>query len=145
MPWSPGRRVYLPLVLLFWLFGSVGSFVLGEEVHHMPPALGAARSSLSQGLESLVSAAISTEVHATGSEIGPNMSTAQANPPRVTTTSTSPSAAPAAPAKAKQGSSGGNRHGNGGDKGLTGGGKGDGKGDGNKGKGGGDDSGDSGD
>lgn len=96
---STGRQIYLPLVLLFWLFGSVGSFVLGEELHRMPQALSGVTSTISQGIGSLV-AAMGTEVGAVQPERGPVTLTAQSNPPRVTTTS-APSAphtaAPAAP------------------------------------------------
>src|ERR1051326_6497524 len=130
---SKGKRVYLPLVLLFWLFGSVGSFVIGEQLHHTPQALSGVTAYISQGLGSLFAAVMGTEVRAAQPERGPVTLTAQPNPPKVTTTSapsTPPTASLAAPhttaasPKGNQAGSKDDKHGvdgNKGDKGKDGG------------------------
>jgi hypothetical protein len=126
---SKGKRVYLPLVLLFWLFGSVGSFAIGEELHHTPQALSGVTAYISQDLGSLFAAAMGTEVQAVEPERGPVTLTVQPNPPKVTATSapsTPHTASPAAPyttaASPKGNQAGGkdDKHGGGGNKGQKG-------------------------
>jgi hypothetical protein len=57
MHWNIRKRVYLPLALIFWLFGSMGSFVLGQELQRLPPALTGAATHLSGDLGSLLTGA----------------------------------------------------------------------------------------
>jgi hypothetical protein len=112
MRWRMNTRVYLPLVLLFWLLGSAGSFLLGEELHHAPQGLNGVAAYVSQGLGSLLASTLGIEAQAAQSEIGPSISTTIPIPPKVTTTapSTPHTAAPAAPPKANQGDAGNDQH-----------------------------------
>ncbi len=131
MRWRMRTRVYLPLVLLFWLFGSAGSFMLGEELHHAPEGLNGVTAYVSQELGSLLASVLGADVHTALSEAGPSISTTIPIPPKVITTTAPPTphtAAPVKPPKANQGDEGNDQHK---DKGHKDGGKGHkGKGDG---------------
>jgi hypothetical protein len=111
------KRVYLPLVLLFWLFGSLGSFVLGQELRFMPQALSGLSSDLSQALGSLFTGVgFGTQALAAPWEKGLGTPTTPPTPPNVhilTTVFRPNTTTPTAPPKANQGHGEDDKHGGG--------------------------------
>lgn len=119
MRWRMGTQAYLPLVLLFWLFASAGSFALGVGLRQTPEGLNGVTTYMSQGVGSLLASLLGSNAYAAQSEVGPSVPTTvpvPPKPPTTTTTHTTPTrpTPPAPPTKVNQnpgpGANGNDKH-----------------------------------